>query len=725
MASSGFKSDRAASVDSLSRLSFATSLSRSLTLAARSPGIVVGVEGEWGSGKSTVIKLVLSALRAQADDDRPIVVEFNPWMISSSGSLVELFLLQLSRAINVDLNGDRPRRAIVATRRILEYGSALRAIRFARYFPGLQPNVEIGAAIDAIAEAGEAIHMGSAPAEAALDQLEKLLPTMSLPEKKDAVERALLELDRPILVVVDDIDRLLPDEMRTVFQMVKAVADFPRVAYLIAYDKKVVAESLGTYGIAGAKYLEKIVQVAYPVPPVFGWRMHQFLRSELEGVVSSLCSSFAPYEVDLWKKATRLAAELCLTPRDAVRLSNRLMISLPATRGNVNAADVLVFEAVAQRFGDLRDAILRQPRDFIGFGFRDVDTPIEQEWIRYARSDRAGKDDWLKHLPAEPHARQLAMQACYFLFPRLRGVSSGPPENELRIADPDRLARLFALTSLEIVPEASQIHAMLADASDLKFELENVVKPDDLVQLLQWVGTYLPSAPDVDASGCIRTLADEALRRKAEMGDDMAQSFGELVTRLLARRPSNVLELFHELVDGAPLCLAEDVVMLGVYEHNLAGYRPRSNLGERESKIIEDKTVVLQAMERWCMRVERASKTVGIESEPSLHSILFRLGQLGSFPRAYAVIRQIKKTDRGLENFVDEFPDERAIDLGVLTIVEDAELLATEISTRLESSPHREGLLGILRNPDVVNAVRRHAAKGSSEAGSASQPRDE
>ncbi|MBX9432235.1 P-loop NTPase fold protein [Ralstonia nicotianae] len=67
MINSGFKSDRAASVDALSRLPFATSLSRSLTLPTGSPGVVVGVEGDWGSGKSTVIQLVLSALRTQDD----------------------------------------------------------------------------------------------------------------------------------------------------------------------------------------------------------------------------------------------------------------------------------------------------------------------------------------------------------------------------------------------------------------------------------------------------------------------------------------------------------------------------------------------------------------------------------------------------------------------------------------------------------------------------------
>ena len=712
MVNAAFKSDRATSVDALSRLPFATSLSRSLTLPAGSPGVVVGIEGDWGSGKSTVIQLVLSALRMQDESNRPIVVEFNPWMVSTSGNLIELFLLQLARSVKADVLAERSKQAITVTKRLLEYGAAL---RYARYLPGLSDaSSEVAAVIDTVSAVGETIHSGKPAATAALDQLEGLLPTMSLPEKKEAVEQALRDMDRPILVVIDDLDRLLPDEMRTVFQMIKAVADFPRVAYLIAYDKKVVTESLSTYGITGASYLEKIVQVAYPVPPIFGWRMYQFLESEMEPLLSSLSQPLVPYEIELWKKATRLAADLCTTPRDAVRLANRLMISLPATRGDVNAADVLVFEAVAQRCGNLRDAILHHPREFTGFSFRDIDTPVELEWIRFSLDKKADKDEWKRHLPADDHLHRLAMQACYFLFPRLRGVSYGDPQSSLRIEDPDRLARLFALTSLEIFPEASQVHALLADASELEFELENIAKSEDLVQLLEWAATYLPSARDVDISGCVRVLTAQAAKRKVGMSDDMAQSFGQLVTRLLAKRPPDVAQLFDELVDTAILCLAEDVLMLGVFEHSLGGYRPRTHLADGEPKVLEERATVVDAMARWCARVELASDSIGIATEPSLHSLLFRLAQLGSFPRSYAVIRKLKETTVGLEHFVDEFPADTIININTLEIVEDAEVLASEISERLKATPKRDGLLRVLRKPEVIAAVRQQAMEKQS-----------
>jgi predicted KAP-like P-loop ATPase len=74
-------------------------------------------------------------------------------------------------------------------------------------------------------------------------------------------------MDRPIVVVIDDIDRLPPEEVRTIFQVVKAIGDFERVGYLLAYDPEPVAKALSfnnTYD--GRLYIEKIIQSSYSLP---------------------------------------------------------------------------------------------------------------------------------------------------------------------------------------------------------------------------------------------------------------------------------------------------------------------------------------------------------------------------------------------------------------------------------------------------------------------------
>ena len=70
-----------------------------------------------------------------------------------------------------------------------------------------------------------------------------------------------------MLVVMDDVDRLTKEEIRTLFQLIKANADFPRVVYLLLFDRGVIEKALdGEGGSSGREYLEKIVQAGFDLP---------------------------------------------------------------------------------------------------------------------------------------------------------------------------------------------------------------------------------------------------------------------------------------------------------------------------------------------------------------------------------------------------------------------------------------------------------------------------
>ncbi len=76
-------------------------------------------------------------------------------------------------------------------------------------------------------------------------------------------------MERPLLVVIDDIDRLSAQEIPQLFQLVKANADFPKVIYLLLYEKIMVEKALDAISnTRGKDYLEKIVQVSFDVPAI-------------------------------------------------------------------------------------------------------------------------------------------------------------------------------------------------------------------------------------------------------------------------------------------------------------------------------------------------------------------------------------------------------------------------------------------------------------------------
>ena len=79
---------------------------------------------------------------------------------------------------------------------------------------------------------------------------------------------ASFDLTKPIVVVLDDIDRLSTSEIRDVFKLVRLTANFPNIIYIVAFDRNRVEEALAEQGVPGRDYLEKILQVAIDLPVV-------------------------------------------------------------------------------------------------------------------------------------------------------------------------------------------------------------------------------------------------------------------------------------------------------------------------------------------------------------------------------------------------------------------------------------------------------------------------
>ena len=86
--------------------------------------------------------------------------------------------------------------------------------------------------------------------------------------RRAKVHAALAAVEKPLVVVVDDIDRLTTSEIRDVFKLVRLTASFPNVIYILAFDRIRVESALAEQGISGRDYIEKILQVTVDLPVV-------------------------------------------------------------------------------------------------------------------------------------------------------------------------------------------------------------------------------------------------------------------------------------------------------------------------------------------------------------------------------------------------------------------------------------------------------------------------
>ena len=307
-----------ASEDLLNRLPIAQMLAVQAT-QQHSDGFVIGLTGPWGIGKSSLLNLMIGEIQKHTTAK---VVRFDPWMFSTSEELVLRFLAELQAQLRSD-----PDLGSVATG-VGEYLAALAPFLVATGDPKVAAALAGSGGIARVVRKKRS--RGSASA------------------KRDAVVALLKNVDRRLVVVIDDLDRLTPPEIRDMVRLVKLIADFPNTTYVLAYEAGKVAQALvPDDGAEGAEYLGKIVQLATEVPPVSTIALRRILAEGISTAVGEL--SRYRFQQDRYTNMFVYAQTMFDNVRDVRRYTNGLPGMLTLLGGEVELADVLALEVLRMR----------------------------------------------------------------------------------------------------------------------------------------------------------------------------------------------------------------------------------------------------------------------------------------------------------------------------------------------------------------------------------------
>ena len=230
--------------DLLGRAKVANELSREIKSYKNEDSLTIGIVGKWGSGKTSFINMVLENLMENEDY---IVIKFNPWNISSRKQLISDFFFKLSNNI---------KKENISSEIMNTIGKSLGTL--SKFFKplGLIPPLSVLTTIGDVAEKGKKFI--DEYLEAEKEDLESL---------KYNINNKLTNLNKKIIIVIDDIDRLCDEEIREMFRLVKSIADFKNTIYILSYDREIVTKALDkTQQDKGEEYLEKIVQVPLVLP---------------------------------------------------------------------------------------------------------------------------------------------------------------------------------------------------------------------------------------------------------------------------------------------------------------------------------------------------------------------------------------------------------------------------------------------------------------------------
>ncbi len=463
--------------DLLGRSGFARSLSDAIKAWKNKDSLVIGVYGKWGSGKTSTKNMITDLLR-QDREGSPTIVEFNPWQWAGQDQLFSAFFSEIGSLLGIkDKTGMGKQRAKKwrAYAAYLEMGSFLgqtlrkmaKAVFIVVGVLGVggifvsQPSVKaILLIVGLLAFASAAlIRWGEGFCEklAAVFEKRSEAYTKGLSHIKADLAKSLEKLEKPILVIMDDIDRLSAEETRLLFQLVKANADFPNMVYLLLFQRDIVEQHLQPTTPSGRDFLDKIVQVSFDLPVIERTRLEKVL---IVGLNEILVSAGVNQRLDKQRWGNMFVGGLrafFTTLREVHRYLGTFAfhVSLFRNKGSfeVNPIDLIALEVLRAFEPDAYQRIASSK-----FELTERRSSVNEEGAR-KRTEAAVESILLQ---AEESRRTYVRELVNELFPYTQkiGYAGGFLEQwfrDLRVCHPDVFDRYFCLT----VPEGDVSQAEL------------------------------------------------------------------------------------------------------------------------------------------------------------------------------------------------------------------------------------------------------------------------
>jgi energy-coupling factor transporter ATP-binding protein EcfA2 len=522
-----------------------------------STGVVVGITGPWGSGKSSLLNLLREHIQEKYPD--ALVVSFDPWLVSGRNDLIAEFLGEMIGTINATEKRKAKFKRLGAT--IAQYGAQLASLGNL-WMPGL----------------GAIVGGGFKTAEKALPNKKSLTAI-----RVQLIEE-LREVATPIIVLVDELDRIEDEEIRTIAQLVRSVLDFPVISYVLAYDSERVIQALGS-GTGekerldrGRSYLEKIVQPQIPIPATFADEIKRLLIAEIKVIEGQLRLPVAFENVERFNELLELVTtDVIQTPRDIRRLVGTFHVLAGMRYGEVDWIDLLAYSALLIKAPRTIAKMRRDPDEF------SDDIISERAMARLARDEKQSPDERLGGLIPAHELNDGTRKLIEFLFPALSDTANRTVDH------PDALHKrrpLLSTLRLGLLPGAysrEEIQTLFKNEPDaIKSKLQRayndgVIDPltdriDDLYDELSsnrvlpfWRGIAAFAAkPD-----CVWITAYNPMHEKI-------YNFAEILEGAVGRNKSYrdiAVKIFSQLKSDGENELVALWLRTHVFAHNLFGNR--------------------------------------------------------------------------------------------------------------------------------------------------------
>ncbi|WP_321375014.1 P-loop NTPase fold protein [uncultured Draconibacterium sp.] len=434
--------------DKLNRNSVAIIIAEKIkNTANKSSSFAIGVNSEWGWGKTSFLNLIKNNLK----EKNQVVLHFNPWLNNDEKAIVASFFdILSSRLKQYDKN---------LSHDLIEYGRTINSI---------YPNKGL-----------ETLNKAFSVFQDSKD----------LRERYENINESIKASGLQIIIFIDDLDRLFENEVSEVLKLIRNTANFSNTVFVVAYDRNYLISALKrTNDYHPEFYLEKIFQFELALPAF-----------DRDVIVNKLEELLNPHLVDSdkeeLKKVLKRAKDpnsifdgntfnldLLINLRDVNRFVNSFITSYEALRGEVVLEDLLntellkvkylgVYQLISNKYDRFLEAEYLKDHNYLTLKKkRDEQDNVLDETVLKDYLDVNHKEVGIQESQIEN-----AIAYVYNIFPSHSIYSSVTPQL-LSISNPISINRYFHYNLLK------------SDLSEIEFSnSRNKTKVDFVADIKGWL----------------------------------------------------------------------------------------------------------------------------------------------------------------------------------------------------------------------------------------------
>lgn len=363
--------------DKLNRREFVESLAQAILYYKKENCLTISLMGKWGSGKTSIINMVEDYWKN--NDSKNIVIHFNPWYFSNNNNLLFQFF-----DILVNIPG-KEFTDYVNTDNLKKLGKSL--INMTSF------SLNFG--------------LGSVNIDPEVNN--SLSDEETLLSLKDEIFEDFKKLENKVIIIIDDVDRLSDEEVKQIMMLVKSLADFPHVIYILSFDKNAVVGSLNNLKVyAPEMFLEKIIQIPIVVPEIRESQLDKLITGYLDDFYKNYHDVNESYQKDFFEIYSYLRLFFD-NLRDLYRYINIITFYFTVFKDNVNMNDFMLILALQLFEHEIYNKIKDNPSLFL------VTTENQKYDVKNDNKDKIQKIMKLRSKLSEDEIYNVLLK----LFPRI------------------------------------------------------------------------------------------------------------------------------------------------------------------------------------------------------------------------------------------------------------------------------------------------------------------